>query len=759
MIKSKIKMEFRIAKKSPMFICSLMFILGTVLAVSLFTFPSYETIAEIPIPIPVTFILLATIIMGILILRRYKRNISLLLCVLVLFAGFSYTQILMYNNYPQDKIIAHDAIEGTIVSLNRTSENSIKLILDNITISNENESQEIGSKVNLIVFGQSGSFLQNEFYMQNSVIRIKSQLEYPARSQEYGFYDERIDLLSSNSAYKALAHYGAISIVESNEPGSFSSFIRKYQKQLFGRIDRLISGDEAHLIKALLTGQKDGLSYEIRSAFSDLGISHLLATSGLHIGILLLAFELLAKRIRMPIVPRAIISAILILMFMLLAGFRISIVRAALMWAMLIASRMMGTKYNGINSLGAAMFAMVITNPLCIYDISFILSCVSVFGIALFYSPIANLFGKNKKNNNNKLIAILATTVAIVVFAWPITAYYFNNIPILSPFFNVIFVPIMSILLLISLLFSVLSGVSFIAPILATIARLHGFVVIEFSQILRPFSLNILSISPPLIVIILWMLGMILLSSILKKKKSKYKLVVSLSLIAVSLVIVIFSFIDTSRQSQMKAYSDSSDSVIYIQQDKQNALILNNDSYITQSVLRKTATKKLNVLIFSGNDLQDLDTILTQLNGYEIDTVYISDMLSLEDVNMPSNDIIQSSSIDFHNYHIELLPFKATSKKAQIHFAVKIEGGDVEVLYLDPLSLRADAFGKEHYDTVVSSRWSKARIKHLGNISCDNLIINDSKYLFSDSIAELEHQGCKIYNINYIGAISLLEGK
>ena len=61
-------------------------------------------------------------------------------------------------------------------------------------------------------------------------------------------------------------------------------------------------------------------------------------------------------------------------------------------------SNLTGYKYNVINSLGVAMFIMMIANPFCIFDVSFILSCMAVFAIALFYSPINDIFKKLKKN-------------------------------------------------------------------------------------------------------------------------------------------------------------------------------------------------------------------------------------------------------------------------------------------------------------------------------------------------------------------------
>ena len=82
----------------------------------------------------------------------------------MVFAGFTYTQIILQKNYPTYKIIEHDSVTGRIVSLDKIGKNSIVLILDDITLENENENQTIDSKISLIVFGQSGSFLQNEFY-------------------------------------------------------------------------------------------------------------------------------------------------------------------------------------------------------------------------------------------------------------------------------------------------------------------------------------------------------------------------------------------------------------------------------------------------------------------------------------------------------------------------------------------------------------------------------------------------------------------
>ncbi len=750
MIEKSEKLKFRLYEYAPMFICTLFYIIGTIIAVNTFMFPSYSENAGPLIPTLIILVVMILVFIFAFFMYGNGKSIAIIICLFMTLAGLCYTQIKLQNNYPEDKFIDHDTISGKITALDRKGNKSITLILDDVILYQDDISQVVKGKLSFVIYGQSGSYLESEYYIKDSIIKAEAILEYPSINQDYGFYNERLHFLSSGIAYKASSHYAAISIAGKNK-ASLINTILNYRYKLFKRIDRFISGDEGDLVKALLTGEKDNLSYAVKSNFADLGISHLLATSGLHIGVILLAFLYVSKKIRLAVIPRTILSFFILFIFMLIAGFRISMVRAALMWTVLMGAHLTGRKVNIFNSLGGAMFVMMIINPLCIYDISFILSCISILSIAILYEPISSKFGRIKKN---KSISIMFVTMAVIIFMWPILAYYFNSISILSPLFNIIFIPIISVLLILSLFFSVFSGISFIAAGFGIVVKALAFVVIYLAQFLEQFSVPIKVVSPPFIAIIFWILAIALFSKKIIYIKSKAKTFICVLLLAASVIIVIITQINTQKQEQMKVYSDSSVSIIYLQNSKSRALIMNEDCYISKTVLEKSATIKLDMLIYSGNNENDLTKILEDLSSFKINKIYAHESI----VKKIDNDNVTSlDNIIFDCFEISLLPFKAKSKDAKIHYAAKIIHQEETSIYLDALSLRKGAFEDKKIDNIILSRWSKSRAQNIQEFEFERLYIYDGSHTYDNVIYSLEEKGSKIYNINTTKTLNFLK--
>lgn len=744
-------LEFRLYERAPMFICSLSYIIGIVLASSFFNFPTYYINATSSISTLVVLIVLIMVFIVAVILYGYGKSISILICLFMLLAGFTYTQIKLEHTYPQNRIRPHDSITGRVASQSRLSDKSMTIILDDVSVYSSEESEQIKGMVGLTIYGQDGSYLDSEFYLPNSIISAKTNLEYPAVELGTGYYNNRMQSLADGVAYHAITHYGTVSIGKENEIPFILGLVDTIRENLYKNINTYIGDEEGGLLKALLTGEKNDLPFDIKKAFASLGISHLLATSGLHIGVLLLALSYFFRKFKIPIIPSTIVSAIIIFLFMMLTGFRTSIIRASIMWVVLIGARLVGSKYNGINSLGVAMFVMILLNPFCIYDTSFVLSCMSVMAILLYYNPVSNVF---KKYKDKKVYQAVCVTIAVMIFTWPVMAYYFNSVSLLSPIFNIVFIPVMSLLLIIMIIFTVFSGVAFIAPVIATIAKVIAFVVIYVARVLEPFALKLSIISPAIWVIGLWTVGMALLIKQIVSTKLKIIKIVAVSLMAIAFMVVVYTRCNMGKEDKITVYSDGSSSILYLQDSDCRALIMNDDSYIARTVLQKNLTIKLDTLIFTGNNPSDLHKIMDNLSDYHLDKIYASDSIVDE---MYTRNIVPFKDLTIGDTNVSIKQFKAKSKTAKIHFATVLDHNGVISLYFDPMSLREGAFNDIKVDNVISSKWSKSRMENIQNISFNNLIINDSKYLYQHFASSLEQKGSKIYNINDAGMVNLLK--
>ncbi|PKR80981.1 hypothetical protein CW751_07390 [Brumimicrobium salinarum] len=235
---------------------------------------------------------------------------------------------------------------------------------------------------------------------------------------------------------------------------------RNYLKQL---IKDNIKPEHQGLVIALSLGDKSDLSNEKRELFANAGAMHVLAVSGMHVGILLWFIKLIFRSFK-PLRNRNtyLYFAIGALWcFAFLTGMSASVTRAVTMFSILGVGQLIGKRFFSLQAIFASAFILIIFNPLIIYDIGFQLSYLAVLGISAFYYPILNLFG-TKYTLINWLWEGSAIGIAAQIGTVPISLYYFNQFP------NYFFITNIGLL--------VLAFVAFIGVILFFVFHLIPFV-------------------------------------------------------------------------------------------------------------------------------------------------------------------------------------------------------------------------------------------------------------------------------------------
>lgn len=202
--------------------------------------------------------------------------------------------------------------------------------------------------------------------------------------------------------------------------------------------------DELGIAEALLIGYTNDLDKDLVQAYSNTGVVHIIAISGMHLG--LIYGLLIWVFARMPLVKKSkATQAILILtclwLFSLLTGGSASVIRSAVMFSFITMGRMFFKEAPIYNSLAASAFVMLCVNPYYLWDVGFQLSYLAVVGIVAFQKPIYNLFYfKNKIIDGVWKAAALTTAAQSLTF--PVCIYYFHQFPVLFLFANLIAVPL-----------------------------------------------------------------------------------------------------------------------------------------------------------------------------------------------------------------------------------------------------------------------------------------------------------------------------
>ncbi len=215
------------------------------------------------------------------------------------------------------------------------------------------------------------------------------------------------------------------------------------------RLDRLdLPEDGQAVVNAMVAGDKTGISYELRSAYARSGTSHLLAVSGLHVGIVFMLANFLLRWLLLA--PnghrwRNGVVILLVWIYAAIANFPPSVIRAAFMFSVLQFSLASSSAYVSLNTLAAAAFMMLIVNPLFLFSLSFQLSFIAVAGIILWAVPAARWL-HGPWAIGNALLGIAGVGIAATVATAPLIAHTFGQISVIGVPLNPIVIAIANVI-------------------------------------------------------------------------------------------------------------------------------------------------------------------------------------------------------------------------------------------------------------------------------------------------------------------------
>ncbi len=312
--------------------------------------------------------------------------------------------------------------------------------------------------------GKSIAFLEIDKLSKNlgygDMILIRGKLDTIASSQHTSGFD-----FKKYYASKGITHTAQVedwTLIEKYD-GLYNIILRQRQ-HLLGILKKHLKTENEYAVgAALCLGNKDFLSDEIKNKFATVGAMHVLAVSGLHVGIIfsmLFTFlNIFKTRNKFWVVLKILITLLGIWLFVFLTGGSPSVLRAGIMFSFITISVYIRKYKNTYNTLAAAAILLLVYDPYLIYDVGFQLSFTAVAGIVYLHPKIYALL-YFKWMIPDYLWQITSVGIAAQIATFPIGLYYFHHLPVNFLFTGLFVVPFAFIILSLGILLFIVQLVS-----------------------------------------------------------------------------------------------------------------------------------------------------------------------------------------------------------------------------------------------------------------------------------------------------------
>lgn len=445
---------------------------------------------------------------------RGLKPVSLYVAPLFLLLGALYT--LPYLTYDSATVSRYATtervrIEGTLYKYVEERAGSVRLWVKARNVYDEGESPTaIDGKVLVTVRDRKGSGDKDngakydrllDAHIGDTVL-MYARLRLPMKAMNPGSFDYEDWLKRRGIAATATLDQGSIYVLD-EERGGLRRLFEDVRHTVRGAVDKS-EATHAGVMKALLIGARGAVPDKTAELFKRAGIAHLLAISGLHMGLVAMIFAFIAfyvftrseRLILMVNVRRlsVIVAIVPVIIYGLVAGFPISAVRAVLMISVLVLALALNRVKDAYNTLAVAFLAVLIASPMSLWDVSFQLSFVSVFFIIYLGSTVimrlkaeAEVEGLRRVRRSGgifsrgKLKLLFFVSASATLATMPIIALNFHRISPASFISNILVVPLTGIL---------------------TVPLLLAGAVVSFSDTLSGFFFGMADISISLIVMI-----------------------------------------------------------------------------------------------------------------------------------------------------------------------------------------------------------------------------------------------------------------
>jgi len=397
-------------------------------------------------PIVIPILLFAVIGYSFLVLKRkslmIKYNILYGLAISFLFASLGFLLVGQVNEASSEKhIIHHNSGRYYSCKIISEPENSGKYMRMKVEVEALKKDDWQSASGKILLYLESSKNLPLAYGDRLIIRGYPARIPPPMNPKEFNYQR----YLSFNNIYhqhfvnKVSWHLAA--------PAAKFNFIRTSilaRQYLESKLEMFIVGvEELSIAKALILGKKQELAKSTREIYAQAGAMHVLAVSGLHVGVIYLVLLWLLGQ-RNGKVAKPLLVAIIVIpalwVYAFLTGLSPSVLRAVTMFSFLALAQVINRRSNTFNTLAISAFLLMIVNPYIIMSVGFQLSYIAVTGIIFLYPVFEKLL-----NPANPILRffwqITALSLAAQLVTSPLSALYFHRFPTYFLVSNLLVIP------------------------------------------------------------------------------------------------------------------------------------------------------------------------------------------------------------------------------------------------------------------------------------------------------------------------------
>lgn len=399
-----------------------------------------------------------------------KAALTILLALLAALYGY-WTEANNRSALPTSLAEQAVTVTGVIVSPVEVDGDRVRLQMlaeqiDASDVSETNTYDDLSERLQVTIYLQEQEEKQVALTWRRGMsLRLAGTLQLPNVARNFGDFDYRTYLHHQRIHWQLTAiglQDAEMRMTHSWHVSKLFSLVDSIRQMLTARISMHYAEPFDGFMQGLLIGDRSELPQDIYDRFSDIGMTHVLAISGLHVGVFAAGCFALLKLLRLSKEKICSIILLLIPLYVLTTGAAPSAMRAGIM-AMLGFIALRNNRWKDtFRYLLLAAVGMLLWNPYYLYNVGFQLSFIVTFGLILFVPKMSALL---------KLPAVLSGALSVTVvaqaFSFPLIIYYFHSVHLLSPIANLLLVPMVSVVIL--PLGMVSLCLSFVAPPLASV--------------------------------------------------------------------------------------------------------------------------------------------------------------------------------------------------------------------------------------------------------------------------------------------------